>query len=297
MKQRSLRGALLVVGVLLLGGVVLGGLFLARGVIAKNPPPPAAPADAAWGAPARPLRIVSYNILHCQRGLDRIAAQIRPLDPDFVFLQEVESRDRDDLARALEMRARYEPQVYVPSENLAGERATWGNLILSKYPLYGAASIPNPGGGSFGIWADTVVDGRRFVVACVHLSATWKLNPVHLVESGNARSKELTHLLDAWQSRGRPPMIVAGDFNQIPVGNNYALMTRDLTDGLAAVGQTGMTFGENHLRTRIDYVLLSGQWTPTDGGIGQTGASDHSPIWLSVRAAEAAAPATTRGTP
>ena len=302
MNRNHARGRWVVVGLFLLGGAVLGGFFVARRVAAKPPAAEQAAAarDLPLGVPPRPLRLVSYNILHCQRGLDRVAAEIRQRDPDIVLLQEVESRDCAGLARALDMQAHYDPQFYETSENLAGPQATWGNLILSKFPLYGATSIPNPGGGSFGLWADVVVDGKRFVIACVHLSATWKANPVHVKESGENRNKELTHLLDAWQARGRPPMIVGGDFNQIPVGNNYALMTRDLTDGLASVGQTGLTFGEGVLRTRIDYFLLTKEWAATTGGIGEVGASDHNPIWLTVGAAASGpstAPATTRSPP
>ena len=213
------RGRWLVIGMFVLGGAVLGGLFLAKHLTAGSaasqlPPPGSDPApDVPYGVPQQPLRLVSYNILHCQRGLERVAAEIRRYDPDLVLLQEVESRDAAGLARALDMQPHYAPQVYETSENLAGPQATWGNLILSKYPLYGAASIPNPGGGSFGLWADVAADGRRFVVACVHLSATWKANPIHVKESGENRNKELTHLLDAWQARGKPPMIVGGDFN------------------------------------------------------------------------------------
>src|SRR4051812_27238616 len=175
MKTRSIRGMLLVLGILLLGGAVLGGLFLA-----PRPHAPPTPPGIETGLPLRDLRFVSYNILHCQRGLDRIAAEIKKLEPDFVFLQEVEFADAAQLAQALGMEANYYPQLYYTSVNLAGPRATWGNLILSKHPLYAADTIPNPGGGSFGVWADTVVDNKRFVVANVHLSATWNANPIHI---------------------------------------------------------------------------------------------------------------------
>src|SRR5215216_5424946 len=224
-KQRSRRGVWLVIGLFLLGGAVLGGLFLA-----PRPTSPSAPAAVQWGVPDRPLRFASYNILHNQRGLDRVAAEIVKLKPDFVFLQEVEARDCAALAKALGMEANFYPRLYETSANLAGPRASWGNLILSRHPLYESASIPNPGGGSFGVWADAVVDGKRFVLANVHLSATWKANPAHLKESGEYRYKELTNLRQAWHDRGDPPIVIAGDFNQIPMGNNYELMTREWTD-------------------------------------------------------------------
>jgi endonuclease/exonuclease/phosphatase family metal-dependent hydrolase len=277
MRTRSIRGMLLVLGIFLLGGAVLGGLFLA-----PRPHAPPTPPGVESGLPLRNLRFVSYNILHNQRGLDRVAGEIKKLEPDFVFLQEVESADAAQLAQALGMEANYYPQLYHTSENLAGQRASWGNLILSKYSLYAAESIPNPGGGSFGVWSDAVVDGKRFVVANVHLSATWNANPIHIKQSGMNRAMELTNLRNAWKARGSPPIIVGGDFNQIPTGNNYVQMTQDWTDALAALGKKGTTFGEGLLKTRIDYFLLSPGWKPIDAEIVSSDASDHRPIRLTV---------------
>jgi endonuclease/exonuclease/phosphatase family metal-dependent hydrolase len=279
MASGSTRGILLVTGIFLIGGLALAGLFLA-----PRPASPPAPATVTWGVPSRPLRFASYNILHNQRGLDRVAAEIVKLKPDFVFLQEVESADCAALAKALGTEANFYPRLYETSANLAGPRASWGNLILSRHPLYEAASIPNPDGGSFGVWAESVIDGKKFVVADVHLSATWNAKPSHLKESGENRYRELTNLRQAWIDRGSPPIVIAGDFNQIAGGNNYELMTREWTDAMEKLGHMGVTFGEGIIRTRIDYFLISKEWRAIEGGIGPSGPSDHRPIWLDAAA-------------
>src|SRR6185369_2293880 len=98
--DRSTRirtGSLLVLGLFALGGAVLWGMFLSP----RSPASPPAPAEAVFGVPDRKLRFVSYNILHNQLGLDAVVAQIKKLEPDFVLLQEVESRDLIDLAQGL----------------------------------------------------------------------------------------------------------------------------------------------------------------------------------------------------
>ena len=278
-RPRSARGALLVLGLFVLGGAVLWGLFQAPRV--TSPP---APAGSEWGVPPRPLRFASLNVLHLQRGLDRVINEIRAVGADYVLLQEVESRDVVDLARALEMRQYHHPNAYHASVNLDGPKATWGNLILAKHPLYEAGSIPNPGGGSFGVWAVSVVDGKRFLVANVHLSATWNANPVHIKKSGEYRSKEIANFKDAWRQRGSPPMVVGGDFNQIPFGNNYAAMTESFTDALGSLGVNDMTFEAGLLKTRIDYFLTSPpQWRAAEGTVVPTDASDHRLIWVELR--------------
>jgi hypothetical protein len=155
-QRNSWRGIVLVVALFAIGGVMLWGLFVAPRAIS-----PPAPLDASWGVPPeRPLRFVSYNILHNQRGIEKVTAEINALKPDFVLLQEVESRDLIELARGSAWSSIHHPRLYERSSNLDGPRATWGNFILSKHPIYDAASIPNPHGGSFGVWATAVVDGR-----------------------------------------------------------------------------------------------------------------------------------------
>lgn len=290
-QRRSWRGIVLVIALFAVGGVMLWGMFLAPRAVS-----PAAPRDASWGVPDRSLRFVSYNILHNQRGIERVCGEINAHKPDFVLLQEVESRDLIELATRLSMEHFHHPRLYHRSSNLAGPRATWGNFILSKHPMYEAASIPNPNGGSFGIWATAVVDDRKFVIANVHLSATWNANPIHIKKSGENRHRELTALAKAWRDRGSPPIVIAGDFNQIPMGNNWAVMSGTWRDALGALGKSDVTFGEGLLKTRIDYFLTTPDWQPQSGGIARPGASDHRLIWLEARAREvpATAPATTQ---
>src|SRR5687767_4374510 len=274
--------------------VILAGAAVLSAYLRPHAPPAYvhAPPTAQLGVPERPVRFVSYNILHNQRGKDAILAEIQRLEPDFVLLQEVESRDVDEMARRLGMRSAYEGRVYYPSENLAGRRASWGNAILSKHPLYEAQSIPNLGGGSFGVWAAAVVDGKKFHVACVHLSATWKASPRHMQEQANRRHVELTNLVRAWGELVRAPIVVGGDFNQLPMGNNYFVMTEHWTDALASIGRTGNTFKAGLLRTRIDYVLVSREWRVRDGAVVNADASDHRPVWveLCARDSEGAKP-------
>ncbi len=277
---RTIPGIAVILAMFVLGGLVLAGLFLAPK--SKSPP---APVGIPWGAPDRPLRFVSYNILHNERGREQIITEIRKLEADFVLLQEIESPDVVPMAEALSMQRNYHSQCYQRSENLAGRKASWGNCMLSKYPLYEVGAIPNPSGGTFGVWGVAVVDGKKFIIANVHLSATWNANPSHIKKSGENRCAELSSLFNAWQGRGLPPIVVTGDFNQIPMGNNYELMTRQWTDALRLLHETEATFDGGHfLQTRIDYFLISREFMPSRGGVIRTKASDHRPIWLETRA-------------
>lgn len=258
-----------------IGGVMLWGLFLAPRAVS-----PPAPREASWGVPRRPLRFVSHNILHNQRGIANVVAQISAIQPDFILLQEIESRDLIELAARLGMALHHHPRHYERSSNLAGRRATWGNFILSKHPLYDAGSIPNPHGGSFGVWATAVVDDRKFLIANVHLSAT--LNANH----------EFNALVKAWRDRGSPPIVIGGDFNGVSIDSNDSRMTRDFRDALAWIGKSSPTRGDGAARLRGDYFLCSNEWRPLDGGVVESGASDHDLIWIDAAGASSAGAAT-----
>ena len=286
------RSAVLVLFVVAAVALLIGATLwrFTAGRLAYAP----APASAVLGVPDRPLRVVSYNILHNHRGVDGIIREIERLRPDFVLLQEVESRDVDEMARRLGMSTAHEGRVYYASQNLGGRRASWGNSILSKHPLYEAQSIPNPGGGSFGVWAVSVVEDRKFHVACVHLSATWKASPTHMQQQADHRHKELTNLVRAWDAMKRPPIVVGGDFNQLPLGNNYFVMTEHWTDALASIKRTDNTFKAGLLRTRIDYLLVSREWTVCDGGVVTSDASDHRPAWVQLQGRDGASADPTR---
>ena len=120
------------------------------------------------------------------------------------------------------------------------------------------------------------------MIANVHLSETWRLwSWNHWVETSLARYNEMTDVLKTWEDNDRPPLIVGGNFSQLPVGHNYRLMTRDLIDTLKSLGQDRlMTLVDRWKFARMDYVLASPDWQLTDGGVVAANASDHRPVWL-----------------
>jgi endonuclease/exonuclease/phosphatase (EEP) superfamily protein YafD len=177
--------------------LIFCGVFFALLYANRNyhrPPPP----SAVWSPPDKLIRIVSCNVQHNQRGIDKILDDLRKLEPDIVLLQEIEKTELSQMTEALHTL----PAIYHASENLAGRRASWGNAILSKYPLYEGSTVPSGAGGSFGVWATAVVGNAKFKIVSVHLASV-----------GN----ELSQLAQVWQEAGARPIIVGGVFNQGPM--------------------------------------------------------------------------------
>jgi endonuclease/exonuclease/phosphatase (EEP) superfamily protein YafD len=254
---------------------------------AAPPPLPAAPRGVVVGVPERRLRFAAYNVYHNYRGMDRTTAAVRELDPppDFLLLSEIDRKHVAPMAEALGM-----PYTYHPLLRYQDGDPVWPDVaILSKHPLHDGRPLFTEDGHTFGLLAFAVVDDRKFAVAGVHLYPTWVVDPRHVVETANMRQLQLEKIDAVWRELGMPPLVIGGDFNQPAMGENYARMTREFTDTLSVLGQTGATFGRKLLQVRIDYLLATPEWEPIAGGVIAGKASDHRPVWVDLRRGEQAA--------
>ncbi|MEA2711898.1 MAG: hypothetical protein QOF78_4499 [Phycisphaerales bacterium] len=244
---------------------------------------PAAP--SAWGVPGKPVRFASYNTFKSGRGRELVLADIRSKSPDIVFLQEVPVDLADETARQLGMQHAFQKHVSYPLEGIA---------IYSRWPLTNVAAVVDNGGRTCAVFADTQIDGRAFTVVTVHLQATSKARVGNVLWSERVRGEELELIRKKWIERGSRPVIIGGDFNQIPIGGNYSKMTGDFKDALGWIGKPSPTLGEGNVRLRVDYFLCSKEWRPTDGGVVNSNASDHDMIWMDVGGDSSAESATTQ---
>ena len=186
----SRGGALVILGLLAFGALILGLLAVTPFAHA-----PKAPADVPAGAPPRTVRVVCYDLAHQHPRNDPMLDDIRKLNPDYILLQGVDEDDSVAAAELLQMQARFHPQLYQRSEHLAGPKGVWGNLILGRQPLYNGAPLGSVRGG-FGASAVSVVDGRKFLIASIHLA-------------GDQALGEAENLTAIWKARGSPPMVAA----------------------------------------------------------------------------------------
>ena len=241
----------------------------------------AAPSTQPVSTQPASLRVVSFNIYHNYRGRDKVVAEIAALKPDLLFLQEIEEPDMQPMADALKLSVAF--QLHQPNANPKNPE---GVAILSRFPLRDIQTITAPDGIIFAIWANIDWNGQTMAVVSLHLAPTRSLNPREIVATEYLRGQYLDALIKHWNERGKPPLIIGGDFNQLPVGANYAKMTSTWSDALAALKKTGFTCNYQGMRTRIDYFLLSPQWKATNGDIAPGDASDHQPIWIDIKPGE-----------
>lgn len=222
------------------------------------------------------LTVMSYNIRNCI-GMDgvedhlRAAAVISGISPDVVALQELDSAalrtgSRDVLGILAEITGMY--PTYGPAIDFDGGK--YGVGILSREKPLSFRNIPLPGREERRTLL--VVEFADYYIFNTHLSLTEqdRLVSIEIIR----RAVEVC----------KKPVILAGDFNDVPDSPTVEIFTRYFT----AVSDTdSRTFPAGAPAECIDYIMFHG--SPADVDILDNGvdtaaiASDHCPIWATIR--------------
>ena len=223
----------------------------------------------------RPLRVVTFNVLHGGFGFrsdgqhldERLALAVeglRGLDVDLIGLQEASSgRRRGDvagrLAGALGLHYVRAPAGY----RWVGRVASWvmgfdeGPAILSRFPIVSWEVVPV---SSCDHWY-----GR--VLLCAQLDTPWGPLEACSTHTGSStcQLRSLTRVVEG--RRGRPPLILTADLNGTPDTSGVKHLLAD--DGLVDTFRTanpdapGFTVWQPvrteapAARRRVDYVLVA----------------------------------------
>src|SRR6267143_6562288 len=172
---------------------------------------------------SRTLRVMTYNI-HVGVGMDkkldlaRIAGVINAQHPDIVGLQEVDrgverTQRIDEIAEI----ARMTKMDYAFAFNLRYQGGQYGVAILSSFPIMATdhrlyKNTREAERRGF-IRAEVIVDGRVLNFVTTHLDYQYD----------DGRLFEAQQLLRALKDV-QGPLVIVGDFNDIPAGRAYQLM-------------------------------------------------------------------------
>jgi endonuclease/exonuclease/phosphatase family metal-dependent hydrolase len=240
----------------------------------------APPSQAPSSAPAsRPLKVLTFNIHHAE-GTDgkvdvaRIARIIQDTHADIVGLQEVdrgvERTARRDLLKEI---ADLTGLEFAFGKNMDHQGGDYGNALLTSRPIVSVGNrlLPNVGGGeSRGVLQVVVdVDGRQILVLTTHLDH--RAADPQRVASADA-------IVEMSQGFGSGPVIVIGDFNDVPGSPTWTRLMTVFTDTWAAVGRgDGFTIPVEAPSKRIDWILVRGL-EPVSAEVLNSNASDHLPV-------------------
>lgn len=242
---------------------------------------PAARISATPPPSSQTLRVMTYNI-HVGVGMDkkldlaRVASVINAQHPDLVGLQEVDrgvtrTQRIDEIAEL----AKLTGMDYAFAFNLRYQGGQYGVAILSRLPikatdhrLYQNTREAERRGF---IRAEVLVNGRTLNFVTTHLDYQYD----------DGRLFEAQQLLSALKDVAAP-LVVVGDFNDIPAGHAYQLMRYQFGDAWVEGRGTdeGFSYPTDKPAKRIDYIFFraTDRVRTKRAWIVKTEASDHVPV-------------------
>ena len=235
-----------------------------------------------------PLRVMSYNIRSGNGNLDSTAAAIRAQQPDVVALQEVDvhwaersafADQVSELAAKLGMVARFAPIYVLPALTPGAPPREFGVALLSRYPVVRfrndtiarlSTQVQNPAPSPAPGLLDALLDvqGRPVRVFNTHLD--YRKDP--------AVRAEQVHEMLGFIGDLSVPTLVFGDMNAAPDAPELQPLLAKLHDAWSGSTSAGFTYPAEAPRERIDYVLVSPQFSVTSVRVPDTQASDHRPV-------------------
>ena len=229
----------------------------------------------AWAASPAPdpvpgLRVVTFNIRYAadvEGALAAIRADDHLRGADVIALQEMDAPGVDRIGRGLGL-----SYVYYPAAVHPGGGKDFGNAVLVRGRILsdGKLFLPHLSRGRgmqrIAVWADVDVDGLRFRMYSLHISADAEMSRRRRIDQVRAL---LAHARDH-----RGPVVVAGDFNDGgAVGYFFESAGYEwVSRGLPA---TVSWFTWDHIFARgLRLAALDRR-----GVADPRGSSDHHPVW------------------
>lgn len=232
-------------------------------------------------ARGRTIRVMTYNI-HVGVGMDkkldltRIAAVINKQHPDLVGLQEVDRGvERTQRIDEIAELAKLTKMDYAFAFNLKYQGGQYGVAILSRQRILATdhrlyKNLREAERRGF-IRAEVKIGGQVVNFVTTHLDYQYE----------DGRVFETEQLLTGLNGVSGP-LIVVGDFNDVPSGGAYQLMRQHFDDTWIATKETkeGFSYPADKPIKRIDYILTrqSDQMKAKRAWIVETLASDHVPV-------------------
>jgi endonuclease/exonuclease/phosphatase family metal-dependent hydrolase len=215
------------------------------------------------------LKLVTFNIKF-GREIDRAAGLLSQeallVQPDILFVQEVDAGGSERLAASLGMN-----YVYVPSAARRSSGRDFGVAVLTPWPVGEARKIPLPGvhwlrkTRRSAVVATVDVPGGPVRAYSVHFETPFGAPD----ETRRAQARAILQDAAAWSG----PVVVAGDFNGTSGADEMAKagliwLTRD-------VHNTSWIFDLDHIVARG---LCAAATPPAVRGPKARGISDHRPV-------------------
>jgi endonuclease/exonuclease/phosphatase family metal-dependent hydrolase len=258
------------------------------------------------------LKVLSYNVefLDClhdttSNGLNPIVEYIRDSGADIVCMEEV--------GPDFVLKGRFEPKTKKALKEyrylISGEQESrFSVVLLSKHRVLRFGRIQYKSMSNSSFYYDILYRGDTIRVINNHLESN-KLNPNEknrysdlivkresnqLPEVAEELGSKVGHATTIRSSQADSvskcvhqspyPVIVCGDFNDVPGSYTYRTIRKGLLDSWLEKGNGwGNTFHEHYFLFRIDYILHSPSFRCVKTKVDKVDYSDHYPIWSNLQ--------------
>lgn len=224
-------------------------------------------------------------------------------DADIICLQEVDVYKNPEFLTLAEVRKAFGtkyPYSYIDF-SVYNNRRQFGNMVWSRYPLINKKTVDYEIRSNLSSRCDVVIGEDTLRLIVNHLesnrftSTDMTINDGSKYEDIRNSAKRIGHKWTKARNRRRGqaravrkeidnspyPVIVVGDFNDIPLSYTYYTISKGLHDAWLETswGKWGTTFKlKGSFGVRIDYILCQNPLVPVQCTVKETTGSDHSPV-------------------
>ena len=245
------------------------------------------------------IKVASYNVAMFSRETSGfkaqdILAEMKKNKVDIICMQEYENTSGDKLN----------------SDSYKGYFTSMATgrhdmVIYSRYPIERSETIDFGKTNNSAMWADVNINGRIIRVFNVHLETTGFNRALHQLAKqemqGNpVENNAIIRAIYGNYTRGMVvrarqadqvaaeirnseyPVVVCGDFNDVPYSYVYNTMLGDLTDGFKECGKGWMFTYTGRKQVRIDYIFHSKELEGESYYNEEITYSDHLPVFMRI---------------
>lgn len=309
----ALWGATVVMGIVSivfrrwgLTGTIVLCLAVSYGEWRKTIVVPSAEERGAADDGRRAIKVLTYNVglFNGKKDLKEFMEFIKEADADVVCLQEfgfyVRAASQSDILKEFD---RLYPYRHLWYKNQSSHMNS-GLATFSRFPIVRKEKIQYKSNHNVSIFSDMVVDGDTIRVINNHLESN-KLDKqdkdlASFLDEKTSRDEIIEHsqrlqskLGAAMKIRARQaeairytvsrthhPVIVAGDFNDVPQSYTYRIIATGLEDAYVRAGQAGYywTYNSSMMYFPIDHIVYSPSMRAVEAEIHKVELSDHYPV-------------------
>ena len=245
------------------------------------------------------LTIASYNVAMFNRETSGfiaqdILAEMRRQNVDVLCMQEYNEVSGDK--KNSDSYKEYFPYMAVGRNDM---------VIYSRYPIMNQKTISFEETNNSAMWADIDIKGNEFRVFNVHMQTTGINRTLHQVNKFSKQNQEIdnnrvlkaiygNYMLGMMFRVGQAitvanerhnsklPVILCGDFNDVPYSYVYNTLLGDLVDGFKECGKGWMYTFRGKKAVRIDYIFHDKQFKGIDYYKTEITYSDHYPVFMRI---------------